>query len=503
MQAGGRTLLSDSQARVEVGELVLLVGGSGTGKSLLLGILAGLWRPGSGVEVAGQVRVLEQDAMAPHGDRGLPGVGIVFQDFALFDDLPTEDNVRFGIDHRAPGRPPASSDHLLTEFGLPKKVIPARLSGGMRQRLALARLRAQSPGLVLYDEPTSGLDPAMKLRVASRIREVHDQSGQTTVIVTHDLESCLEIADKIILLDPTEKSLVEIPKNKIAKALATLRTPAPEDALEGPTPRGLLRFLIGRFESIGDFVLASSRTVDSLLPQWPAPRWGFHFLRRALRLTTLGSALPFLGLSGLIAGFVTSFFMFALMPVKTYTEPVLAEEYGGSLGFALFRVVIPGMTTLLFASRSGAALAADIGNRALTRQLDALRSFGIPPARYLLTGAVWASLLGIPLLNALAYILARFAATAVFLGTHPGHGPYAFNEDFLRLTGQGAFFPGGVGFVVAKLLLCALGTAGIAYHVGARPKTSGAAVADAVTATIIRATIFTLVVHLIFAFFEF
>jgi ABC-type transporter Mla maintaining outer membrane lipid asymmetry permease subunit MlaE len=144
-----------------------------------------------------------------------------------------------------------------------------------------------------------------------------------------------------------------------------------------------------------------------------------------------------------------------------------------------------------------------MGNRTLTRQVDAMRSHGIAPERYLLTNVLLASLLGIPLLFVVAYVCARAAATGVFLGTHPGHGAVAFESEFHRLLKTWGPFPGGTQYVLGKLLISALGSASIACHVGLRPKESGAAVAEGVTSAIIRATVFVLVVHMIFAFFEF
>jgi ABC-type transporter Mla maintaining outer membrane lipid asymmetry permease subunit MlaE len=381
----------------------------------------------------------------------------------------------------------------------------------MKQRLAVARALAFGPRLLFYDEPTSGLDPAMSLEVARRIREAHDHHGMTSLVVTHDLLSLKDIADRIILLDPREKRLREVPKADVDRALSELAGfRAPEPPEQPPLPwgarmldavrRGTMRFLDGT----GTFVLGAARTCVHLVPRYPATRWGLRFLWHFIRLGTLGTAIPFIALAGLIAGFITTFFMFGLLPLQGYTEPVLVEEFIGSLGYALYRVVVPVVTTLLFASRTGAAIAADIGNRVLTRQVDAMRSHGIPPSRYLLTGLGLSCLAGIPLLFFLSYETARLAAVAVFLATHPGHGPFAFNQEFLSLVGEGwGPFPGGTGYVLGKLLISALGTAGIAYHVGMRPKASGAAVASGVTSAIIRTTVFVLTVHLVFALFEF
>lgn len=505
VRAGGRVLLEGAGLEVRERELCLLVGASGTGKTITLGLLAGLVGAKDGLEITGNVEVLGHDVLARRDGAGVPGTGIVFQDFALLDDVDAEGNVRFGLDHAAvpkPGRA-AAARALLDEFGLPPRVLPARMSGGMKQRLALARVLAFDPRLVFYDEPTSGLDPARKRQVAARIREVHDRHRMTSLVVTHDLPSLLGIADRVILLDPERKVFREVPRDGVDAALDALSGYKPEDSGPPPPRPWLLRAPLEFLEGAGAFVLGAGRTLAALVPRYPSPAWGWRFFWRFLRLTTLGTALPFLALAGLISGFVTAFFMFSLLPVKEFTEPVLEEEFIGSLGFALYRVVIPGVASLLFASRAGAAIAADMGNRVLTRQVDALRSHGIPPERYLLTGVSLASLLGIPLLFATAYVLARFAATAVFLATHPGHGPVAFDAEFHRLLGTWGPFPGGTGYVLGKILLGALGSASIAAHVGLRPKPSGAAVAEGVTAAIIRATIYVLVIHMIFAFFEF
>ena len=514
MEAAGRILLKDAHLEVPRGELVLLVGSSGSGKSLTLSLLSGLFRPNRGVRIEGEIQVLGQDALKVARGAGIPGTGIVFQDFALLDDVRSRANVQFGFDHRegssagAKGDSTSPVDQLLAEFRLPGDLYPAQMSGGMKQRLALARAMAYQPELLFYDEPTSGLDPAMSREVAERIRAAHDQHQMTSVVVTHDLQSLVGIADRIVLLDPRAKTLREVKPEGVHEALEDLRSFRPSE--QGPVIGSPFRLgaILHRFlEATGDFVIAAIATAYALVPRYPSLPWGHHFLWHDLRLTALGSAIPFLAIAGFISGFITTFFLFSLMPLKGFTEPVLVEEFIGALGYALYRVVIPGITTLLYASRTGAAIAADVGNRVLTRQVDAMRSHGVDPSRYLLTSLAWTSLLGIPILFVVSYFSARVAAVAVFLSTHSGHGPFAFNDRFYTLVGLGDDgllpLPGGTIHVLGKLLLSALGTAGIAYHLAMRPKISGAAVAAGVTDTIIRATLFVLAVHLVFALFEF
>ena len=504
LRVRGQILLEDAGLEIRQGEIVLLVGASGTGKSLTLALLAGLPIPTDAVELSGSATILGRPAGARRG-RHTPGAGLVFQDFALFDDLTARQNVRFGADHASVPEPDPErlTTALLAEFDLPGDERPARLSGGMKQRLAVSRAMATCPEVLLYDEPTSGLDPAMSRRVARAIREVHDRHGMTTVVVTHDLPPLVPIADRVLLLDPVQRRFRDVSLESTDAALETLTRWKPVEKAPAPRARSLTRIATSGLEAAGDMVIAAGRSLAALVPRFPSPAWGARFFWRFLALTSLGSALPFLLVAGLIAGFVTAYFMWSLLPVRGFTEPVLTEEFIGSLGYSLYRVVVPGVVTMLFAARSGAALAADLGNRQLSRQVDFLRSLGIDPRRYLLTSSLWASLLGIPILFVLADWGSRLAALGVFLATHPGHGSFAFREDFGKLLGGEGWLPGGTGYVLGKLLLAAFGTAAIAYHMAMRPKTAGSDVARAVTGTIIRATLFVLVVHLIFAFFEF
>ena len=501
-----RALLSAASLEVARGELVLLLGISGTGKSITLSLLAGLFTPGQGIEAVGEVSVAGHEVLRTRRTTGVPDVGIVFQDFALFDDVDAEGNVLFGIDHGTPrpGDRRQRARNALLEMGLPAHLLPARLSGGMKQRLALARALAFEPAVMLYDEPTSGLDPRMAERVAQRIRDVHDHHHMTTVVVTHDLPPFLPHADRVILIDPSTRGFRSLEPSAAKAALESLEVPTLSDDIRPEAPRSWRARSLGFLESAGDFAIAAVRTVLSLLPRFPNSRWGRHFLWRYLTLTTLGSALPFIAIAGGVSGFIVTFFLFGIIPFRGFTEPVLQEEFVGSLGYALYRVVVPGVVTLLFASRSGAAMATDVGNRVLTRQLDAMRAHGVAPHRYLLTSMTVACVVGLPLLFVVAYVVAHGAALAVYLGTHPAHGALAFDAHVDTLLKRDRFgWPGGTHFVIQKLILCALATAGVSYHAAQSARRSGSEVANAVTATIIRATLLVLLVHLVYAFFEF
>ena len=199
IRAAERVLLADTSVTVAGGKITVIVGASGAGKSLLLRTLAGLIpREGDSVSWTGEV-LAENDSR----------MGIVFQQFALFDELSPAANVQFAIDHRNDPRqlPGQTAEDWLQELGVPARTRVAALSGGQKQRLAIARTLAADPQIVLYDEPTSGLDAASGRKVAALIQQTHQTHKRTSIIVTHDYETLLPIADEVLLLDADTKRL--------------------------------------------------------------------------------------------------------------------------------------------------------------------------------------------------------------------------------------------------------------------------------------------------------
>jgi iron(III) transport system ATP-binding protein len=192
---GAVTALHDVSFTVARGEIVCLLGPSGSGKSTLLRLIAGIDRPASGrilidgTEVAGPEAFVEPEARR---------VGMVFQDYALFPHLTVAANVAFG----ARGRERAGAE-LLARLGLERLAgsYPHMLSGGERQRVALARAMTPQPRILLMDEPFSSLDSRLREDVRRQTLAFLRETGTTTVIVTHDPDEALRIADRIALLD--------------------------------------------------------------------------------------------------------------------------------------------------------------------------------------------------------------------------------------------------------------------------------------------------------------
>jgi len=195
---GGVRAVDDVSLAVRPGEIVCLVGPSGCGKSTLLRIAAGLEDLQHGtVRIAGRVVAGAGRALPPERR----GTGLVFQDYALFPHLTVLDNVRFGLLGRsAESRRRALA--VLEQVGMAGQAdaFPHMLSGGQQQRVALARALAPAPRVLLLDEPFSGLDARLRHRVRDETLHVLKRSGAATLVVTHDPEEAMFLADRIALM---------------------------------------------------------------------------------------------------------------------------------------------------------------------------------------------------------------------------------------------------------------------------------------------------------------
>jgi sulfate transport system ATP-binding protein len=194
---------------VEPGSLTALLGPSGSGKSTLLRVIAGLEVPD-----AGSVALDAQDVTnVPPQHRG---IGFVFQHYAAFKHMTVRENVAFGLKIRK--RPKdeirAKVDELLGVVGLAgfQTRYPSQLSGGQRQRMALARALAVEPKVLLLDEPFGALDANVRAELRRWLRRLHDEVHVTTVLVTHDQEEAMELADRIVLLNDGRIEQVGAPR---------------------------------------------------------------------------------------------------------------------------------------------------------------------------------------------------------------------------------------------------------------------------------------------------
>jgi iron(III) transport system ATP-binding protein len=195
---GDHVALGDVTLDVAEGEFVCFLGPSGCGKTTLLRAIAGL-EPQTTGSILQHARDISR---LPPAERDF---GIVFQSYALFPNLTVVDNVGYGLVSRRDGRAAVSRRvrELLALVGLPDAgaKYPAQLSGGQQQRVALARALATSPGLLLLDEPLSALDARVRLRLRHEIKALQRRVGVTTIMVTHDQEEALTMADRIVVMN--------------------------------------------------------------------------------------------------------------------------------------------------------------------------------------------------------------------------------------------------------------------------------------------------------------
>jgi len=199
----GNDVLHGIDLLVLHGEILTIMGGSGSGKSVLLRLLAGLIKPDQGeIYIDGTDTVpLSEDAMLSFRQR----MGVVFQQAALFDSMSVADNIAYPLREHATHGEDAIRQRvveLLDIVGLPgiEEKYPAELSGGMRKRVGIARALALKPAIVLYDEPTSGLDPSNSKMISQLIVQVSESFGTTSIVVSHDLFWSLKISSRVGLV---------------------------------------------------------------------------------------------------------------------------------------------------------------------------------------------------------------------------------------------------------------------------------------------------------------
>lgn len=196
-------ILCGVDLNVATGETLAIIGRSGGGKTILLKHLVGLMKPDAGeIWIEGQnITGMSERELATIRQK----IGILFQGAALFDSMTVEENVAFPL--REAGENDSKALHAkvremleVVELEGHEKKMPVNLSGGMKKRVGLARSIIRRPSCVLYDEPTSGLDPVVSDSINHLIRRLQERFGMTSIVVTHDMKSAFQVADRIAYL---------------------------------------------------------------------------------------------------------------------------------------------------------------------------------------------------------------------------------------------------------------------------------------------------------------
>ena len=190
----GMTAMADVTLEIESGEFVAVVGASGCGKSTLLRIIAGFEKPTDGTVS------VDDEAVTRPG----PSRGVVFQDYGLFPWLTVRENVMCGPRQRKAARPTAGAvaDRFIDAVGLSRMAdkYPHELSGGMQQRVAIARVLANEPSVLLMDEPFGALDALTRSSLQIELSRIHKTTGTTVLFVTHSIEEAVFLADRVVVM---------------------------------------------------------------------------------------------------------------------------------------------------------------------------------------------------------------------------------------------------------------------------------------------------------------
>jgi len=200
---GPKTIYKGVNLKVEKGETITVLGGSGTGKTVMLKMLLGLMYPDQGKILFDGKDVVTMNDEEILGVRRR--VGMLFQGGALFDSLSVKENVAYPLREHFKHSEDEISEIVaekLALVGLPgiEEMAPSDLSGGMKKRVSLARAIATNPEVILYDEPTTGLDPTNTRRIDNVIRDLQAKLKVTSIVVTHDIQSAFYISDRLALL---------------------------------------------------------------------------------------------------------------------------------------------------------------------------------------------------------------------------------------------------------------------------------------------------------------
>lgn len=231
---GSKVLYEDLSLSVQRGEVLTILGGSGSGKSVLLKMMLGLlpWDSGRVVVMGQDITGLGDAELLPVRRR----LGMVFQNAALFDSLSVFENLAYPLFERGANDDASLRQRIadvlhMVDLDGTEDLLPADLSGGMRKRVGLARAVVQSPDILLYDEPTTGLDPINVRRIDELILSLRKRLGLTSIVVTHDLASAYLLSDRLAML--AHHHMVEIAPTAEFRRSQVAEVRAFLDAMDG------------------------------------------------------------------------------------------------------------------------------------------------------------------------------------------------------------------------------------------------------------------------------
>ena len=493
------------------GEIVLIVGTSGSGKSLLTQLLLNLEsklteslainrNDGSHQELI-QVKLASYpdvfDAlMIPYPSELRSHLGVMFQSLGLFEDLSVQENLDFANDHAFQSRQGDDwiiwRSDMIRKLKLSNNILRKRvstLSGGEKQRVALGRLLASQAKIMILDEPTSALDFANACRTVELIQDVHQSSeSELTLIVTHDLEAFLPIADRVWFLDEERQFVSHYPpleaqyyhKHFLVQKNARSRSLSPLE-LDQHHAKCHDLALFNTSAIIKAQLKAAIKTMTS-------PWLKFYVLKFFKQ--NLFQALPFHLTASLVLGAVATYFAFNLklgtihlsanqsLDVSRFVIPTFFEQMLSGFSVVLYRAIIPLFTCLCFAARSGTAMTAylaEIRDRK-GRQWEAFETFGVRPFWFFTPPIIISMSVSCLIISYLSFWSASLGSFLASTFINPLCAYEQWIEHYFRLiTDQDSSWSisfKGTSTLVLKTMISGVVIALVSAHYGSLPKNS-------------------------------
>ncbi len=513
-----RCLLDRINLRIPLGSVMMLVGTSGSGKSTILKLLAGLNSPLSpNIEMSGNCKILDVSILKEEYPSEIrKQVGLVFQDFALFDDFSPKENMLLA------GQ--ALQENNLEDCFLRIEQLAAQLniqnilekehvydlSGGQKQRVALARLLMAKPQIMLFDEPTSGLDP-LTAKDAAELIINQSRPDNIIIIVTHDYIPFLQYAERISRIEILDGSSHLYSINNTGKDSLQIMQEI-EHCLKNAISSSQEQLSLSDYRELkdNDFYCNVSILLKQIFISMkflfafnPLSQFWHTKLRKKIFRFAILDAVIFIFLSGCMLGIISTYFSLSenLGELQRYLDPILFKQAISAIGKISFVVLCPLFTAIFMATRSGAAVAGYLGNIVLTKQLDAYKVYGLPGEKLFMNKIVISFALGFFGLSLLSFIGFNIASMTTVMSLRQTATFYDWKIAFYELLGTWPFLTDWKYFL-SKTVLSGYAVGLVSYWIGSRSKKSSQEVTFGITRCVMLNILVVLVIFFVILLME-